>query len=43
MTSEGLRLIPRETLDRRRYRPEHEGISPPWRKDARRDPESDES
>lgn len=42
-TSEGLRLIPLETLDRRRYRPNAEGIRPPWRKDAYRDPESDGS
>ena len=42
-TGEGLRLIPLETLDRRGYRPLDEGVSPPWRKDAYRDPETDES
>ncbi len=42
-TGEGLRLIPLETRDRRRYRPNAESISPPWRKDAYRDPESDAS
>jgi hypothetical protein len=42
-TGEGLRLIPLETLDARGYRPIDEGISPPWRKDAYWDPESDES
>jgi hypothetical protein len=42
-TSEGLRLIPLETLDRRRYRRLDKGIEPPWRKDAYHDPTSDES
>jgi hypothetical protein len=42
-TSEGLRLIPLETHDRRQYRSNGEGIKPPWRKDAYRDPESEES
>jgi hypothetical protein len=42
-TGEGLRLIPLETLDRRSYRPLDERVQPPWRKDAYRDPESDES
>jgi hypothetical protein len=46
-TSEGIRLIPLETLSRRhrrRYRPlQPDGIRPPWRKPAYRDPESDES
>jgi hypothetical protein len=42
-TGEGLRLVPLETLDARAYRPNDEAIAPPWRKDAYRDPESDES
>jgi hypothetical protein len=42
-TSEGLRLIPLETHDTRSYRPKDEGVDPPWKKDAYRDPESDES
>jgi hypothetical protein len=42
-TGEGLRLIPLETLGRRRYRPNAKGIRPPWRKDAYRDPESEGS
>jgi hypothetical protein len=42
-TAEGLRLIPLETHDKHRYRPNHQGVNPPWRKDAYRDPESDES
>jgi hypothetical protein len=42
-TGEGLRLIPLETHDRSRYRPNAEGIRPPWRKEAYTDPESDES
>ena len=42
-TSEGLRLIPLETHDRRRYRSHAEGVRPPWRKRAYRAPESDES
>ncbi|HYN52144.1 MAG TPA: hypothetical protein VES62_14570 [Thermoleophilaceae bacterium] len=42
-TSEGLRLIPLETLERRSYRRDQAGIAPPWRKDAYDDPESDES
>jgi hypothetical protein len=42
-TSEGLRLVPLETLDRRGYRPRADGVRPPWRKDAYRDPESEES
>ena len=42
-TSEGLRLIPLETHDRRRYRSRAEGVRPPWRKNAYRAPESDES
>jgi hypothetical protein len=42
-TSEGLRLIPLETLDASGYRPRDEGVRPPWQKDAYWDPESDES
>jgi hypothetical protein len=42
-TSEGLRLIPLETLDARGYRPRDGGVRPPWQKDAYWDPESDES
>jgi hypothetical protein len=42
-TAEGLRLIPLETHDRRRYRRRDEHIEPPWRKDAYHDPTSDES
>jgi hypothetical protein len=42
-TGEGLRLIPLETHDRRGYRPNAEGIQPPWKKEAYRDPTSDRS
>jgi hypothetical protein len=42
-TSEGLRMIPLETHDRRGYRSHAEGVRPPWRKKAYRAPESDES
>jgi hypothetical protein len=42
-TGEGLRLIPLETLDKRRYTPLDPDINPPWRKKAYTDPESDES
>jgi hypothetical protein len=42
-TSEGLNLIPLETLDASGYRPRDEGVRPPWQKDAYWDPESDES
>ncbi|MGH2802196.1 MAG: hypothetical protein ACRDL4_04005, partial [Thermoleophilaceae bacterium] len=42
-TTEGLRLIPLETHDRRAYRRNDTGVAPPWRKDVYRDPESDES
>ena len=31
-TAEGLRLVPLESIDRRRYRPLDEGVRPPWRK-----------
>jgi hypothetical protein len=42
-TAEGLRLIPLETHDRRRYRRLDENIEPPWRKEAYHDPTSDAS
>lgn len=42
-TAEGLRLIPLESLDHDRYRPQAPKVKPPWRKRAYRDPESDES
>lgn len=42
-TSEGLRLIALENLDRRAYRPKAEGIAPPWRKRVYRDPEAEGS
>jgi len=42
-TGEGLRLVPLETLDRRRYVPLDPAVRPPWRKRAFRDPEAGES
>ena len=42
-TGEGLRLIPLETHERRRYRRLDPGIAPPWEKPAYHDPESDRS
>jgi len=42
-TAEGLRLIPLEDVDRRRYRALDPGIKPPWRKEAWKDPESPRS
>jgi hypothetical protein len=42
-TGEGIRLIPLETLNRRRYVPRDPDVQPPWRKRAYRDPESKES
>jgi hypothetical protein len=42
-TGEGLRLVPLETLDRRGYRPLDPDVTPPWRKDAYGNPESDRS
>ena len=42
-TGEGLRLVPLEALDRRRYRPNARGVEPPWLKDAYVDPESEGS
>ncbi len=40
-TSGGLRLIPIESLDTRRYKPLDPGIVPPWRKKVFTDPLSD--
>jgi hypothetical protein len=40
---EGLRLVPLETLDPRRYRPLDPHVQPPWRKKAYLDPEAEES
>ena len=42
-TSEGLRLIPLETIDRESYEPLDGGIKPPWRKEVYRRPGSDAS
>lgn len=42
-TADGLRLVPLESVDRRRYRPLDRGIDPPWRKRAFRDPEDPSS
>ena len=42
-TGEGLRLIPLETHDKRRYRPLEEGFAPPWKKEVYNEPESDGS
>jgi hypothetical protein len=42
-TSEGLKLVPLETLAASHYRPRDEGVRPPWQKDAYWDPESDDS
>ena len=42
-TSEGLRLVPLETHDRRAYRPREEGVEPPWDKGVYHDPESEGS
>jgi hypothetical protein len=42
-TGEGLRLVPLETRDHRRYRPLEPDVKPPWSKDAYMDPESEES
>ncbi|MDQ4072287.1 MAG: hypothetical protein M3088_05365, partial [Actinomycetota bacterium] len=38
-TADGLRLVPLESIDRRRYRRRAEGISPPWQKPVYRRPE----
>jgi len=42
-TAEGLRLIPLESIDPRRYRPLDRDVLPPWDKDAYGDPEADRS
>ena len=42
-TAEGLRLVPLERIDRRRYRPLDPGIKPPWRKEVWSDPENPRS
>ena len=42
-TPDGLRLVPLETVRRRRYRRLDKGISPPWRKRPYHDPEDDSS
>lgn len=42
-TADGLRLVPLESVDRRRYRRLEPGISPPWHKRSYRDPEDDSS
>ena len=38
-TADGVRLVPLESIDRRRYRRLAEGIAPPWQKPVYRDPE----
>jgi len=42
-TADGLRLVPLEGIDRRRYRRLDPDIAPPWDKDAYENPESSES
>ena len=42
-TADGLRLVPLESIDRRRYRALDPGISPPWRKRVYRHPEDPSS
>jgi len=42
-TAEGLRLIPLEPTDKRRYRPLDKSVTPPWRKPVYRHPEDGES
>lgn len=42
-TAEGLRLVPLESIDRRRYRRRAKGISPPWHKRVYRHPEDHSS
>ena len=42
-TAEGIRLVPLETMDRTGYVPLEGGVTPPWRKRAWSDPESDAS
>jgi hypothetical protein len=41
--ADGIRLVPLETIDRRRYRRLAPQIAPPWSKEAYRDPESSAS
>ncbi len=41
-TADGLRLVPLERLDHRRYRPRDGNVTPPWRKPAYHQPESGE-
>jgi hypothetical protein len=42
-TSEGIRLVPLESLDPHSYRPRDPNVLPPWDKGAYRDPEADHS
>jgi hypothetical protein len=42
-TAEGTRLVPLETLDRRRYLRLGPGVAPPWQKGHYRDPAGDGS
>jgi hypothetical protein len=42
-TGEGLRLVPIESLDPRRYRPRDRHVLPPWDKDAYLDPTAEGS
>jgi hypothetical protein len=42
-TADGIRLVPLEAIDRKRYRRLDPGIAPPWDKDAYRNPESPSS
>jgi hypothetical protein len=42
-TAEGLKLVPLERVDHRGYRPLGNGIAPPWRKPAWRQPEGGSS
>lgn len=42
-SGEGIRAVPLETIDKGEYRRLDPGISPPWEKDAYRDPESPSS
>jgi hypothetical protein len=42
-TADGIRLVPLEGIDLRRYRRLDRGIAPPWEKDAYENPETSES
>ena len=42
-SAEGLRLVPLEPRRKGAYRPQDENITPPWRKEVYREPESDRS